>query len=370
MAKSKCSPEKGEVKRSLLAGASVLIVDDDPVFAQMASTYLIALGVDVHIAQHGVDGLRQLKNTEVDLVLCDLSMPVLNGVEFVEEVSMCYPSLPIIVVSATNQMSEVARALKYGIKDFLCKPITDYAQLSTAIVNTLEDCCYHMSDMRDFSSQWFQVDGGGELPELEELHWHLDYLQDHPHAARELLLALMPDPESTQGDWTCSYRLLQSADAMPFVFEYAWIINGQLVFYAVDTNEKNGGGIATTLLIRALFHDYLRNIQSLSADLQDLVTILEKGIAGLECACPVPIMIGVADLSFGYLSILSAGLNYTLTLDGEQKTVAGGNMLGDDGERSCPLQEMPIYRSGQISVSSVGANSFVFELVKKSLSIE
>ena len=84
----------------------IMLVDDDPIFRRITSGYLSAQGYDVMEAENGLDGLRKLRTVEPDLVLCDLSMPVLDGIEFVEEVSLEYPSLPLIVVSATDEVRQ------------------------------------------------------------------------------------------------------------------------------------------------------------------------------------------------------------------------------------------------------------------------
>ena len=122
------------------------------------------------------------------------------------------------------------------------------------------------------------------MPEEQELHWHLEYLEDNPMAAKDLLHALLPDKDTSQGDWKCSYRLLQSTDVMPLVFDYAWLMNGQFAFYLVDSASEGQNGAATTLLVRALFHDYLRNLKCFNADLKDIADLLEKGLACSDCA--------------------------------------------------------------------------------------
>ncbi|MDF5544432.1 two-component system response regulator, partial [Vibrio parahaemolyticus] len=167
----------------------------------------------------------------------------------------------------------------------------------------------HFSEQRDFSSQWFRVDDGGEIPDEQELYWHLEYLQQNPSAARDLLQALLPEKDAAQGDWRCSYRLLQSTDVMPLVFDYRWLMNGQFAFYLVDSASQANDGVATTLLVRALFDDYLRNLKSFSADLKDMVGIIEKGIECSECAGAVNAVFGVADLASSSVSILPAGLD-------------------------------------------------------------
>ncbi|WP_200853866.1 response regulator, partial [Klebsiella pneumoniae] len=112
-------PEDCEEEAQITAAKLILLVDDDPVFRRMTKGYLQKYGYQVIEAENGLDGLRKLRDHEPDLILCDLSMPVLNGIEFVEEVSSSYPSLPLVVVSATEEMADVAKALRFGIKDFL-----------------------------------------------------------------------------------------------------------------------------------------------------------------------------------------------------------------------------------------------------------
>lgn len=186
MLKTDQSSKRPSAAQPTLDGKLILVVDDDPVFRRLTGGYLISQGCTVCEAGNGVEGLQALKAEAPDLVICDINMPVLNGLEFVEEVCQAYPSLPMIVISATEDISDVAKVLKYGIKDFLPKPIENYAFLGEALVNTLNDSSNYIADQRDFASQWFRVDGGGEMPEEEELHWHLEYLQKKPPALREI----------------------------------------------------------------------------------------------------------------------------------------------------------------------------------------
>ena len=75
----------------------VMLVDDDPIFRRLTSGFLESQGYRVIEAENGLDGLQQLRTEEPDVILCDLSMPILDGIEFVEEVSLEYPSLPLIL---------------------------------------------------------------------------------------------------------------------------------------------------------------------------------------------------------------------------------------------------------------------------------
>ncbi|NAW70219.1 response regulator [Vibrio sp. V27_P1S3P104] len=340
----------------------IMLVDDDPIFRRVTSGYLSAQGYKVVEAEDGLDGLIKLRSNDPDLVLCDLSMPVLNGIEFVEEVSLEYPSLPLIVVSATDEMSEIAKALRYGIKDFLPKPIGNHEYLRCAIKSTLEDTTHHLSDQRDFASQWFRVDGGGDIPEEQELHWHLEYLRENPNTAKELLQALLPENDTSQGIWKCSYRLLQSTDVMPLVFDYAWLINGQLIFYIIDSSSDKELGVASTLLIRALFNDYLRNLRHHNADLKELAAIFERGIECSEGGAPIDALFGLADLTDGTVSLLPAGLPCQWSNGYIMHSVNPGIKLGENCLKNFITKDLPIHRGCQISASCIGASSFTLDI--------
>lgn len=343
----------------------IMLVDDDPIFRRVTSGYLSSIGYQVLEAEDGLDGLRKLRSAEPDLILCDLSMPVLSGIEFVEEVSLEYPSLPLIVVSGTDEMSDVAKALRYGIKDFLPKPIGNHANLGYAIESTLDDAFNHLADQRDFSSQWFRVDGG-DLPEEQELHWHLEYLQHHPSAAKDLLHALLPEKDTSQGAWKCSYRMLQSTDVMPLVFDYAWLMNGQFAFYLVDSTSNDEAGVATTLMVRALFHDYLRNLKSFNADLKDLAFMLEKGIECSDCAGPIEALFGIADMAEGTIAILPAGLGARWSNGYHTQNIAAGELLGHNCVKNFTTKELPIHSGCQLSLSRLGSSSFSLDIFQGS----
>lgn len=353
-------PDDSEAEAQIAAEKLILLVDDDPVFRRMTKGYLQQQGYQVLEAENGLDGLRKLRDSEPDIVLCDLSMPILNGIEFVEEVSLEYPSLPLIVVSATEEMADVAKALRFGIKDFMPKPITNHVHLASSIENILAN--NDDVHQRDFASCWYGVDSQGGIPEEQELHWHLQYLKENPNAARELLAALLPEKDSSQGDWKCNYRLLQSAELMPLVFDYAWLINGQFVFYVVDADSHAECGAASTLLVRALFHDYVRNLRNFSVELKDLAEIIERGMNCSEGIDEVSALLGVADLASGTVSLLPAGLDCQWSNGYAQSHIRSGVKLGDNSLRNFLTKDLPIRSGCQISLSKPSAYSFTLDL--------
>jgi CheY-like chemotaxis protein len=350
---------KSEVKHE---NRTIMLVDDDPIFRRFISVVLEKAGYGVIQAEHGLDGLQKLRNEVPDLIICDISMPILNGIEFAEEVSWEYPEVPMVVVSATDDMSDVARALRFGIRDFLTKPISMPKNLLSTILNILEDETKHVSTSRDFSSQWFRVGEQGDIPEDNELHWHLDYLRDNPSAARDLLTALLPDRDTKQGTWSCSYNLLQASENMPLVFDYAWLIDGQFAFYLVDSTTEQGCGVASALLVRALFNDSLRRQDLSRSGLTEFAKNLEKGIQCLNVAANVCALIGIVDMVDGSVSIFPAGLEAIWTEDGRKKYIEAGYKLGSGSDENSLVEEMSVLSGGKLNIANIGVSHFSLDI--------
>lgn len=348
---------------SVLEHKTIMLVDDDPVFRRFISVLLEKEGYFVLQAEHGLDGLQQLRKHVPDLIVCDISMPILDGIEFAEEVSWEYPDVPMIVVSATEDMSDVAKALRFGIKDFLTKPITRPAHLTSAIDNILQDEKKYPSTSRDFSSQWFRVGEQGEVPEDNELHWHLNHLKQNPNAAIELLTALLPSRDTKQGDWRCSYNLLQSSESMPLVFDYAWLIDGQFAFYLVDSTTDDSCGVGSALLIRALFNDGLRH-QEFASNLSDFVAQVEKGLECTDCASPVSAIFGIADMVDGTVDIVSTGIKAIWSTEQGNVSISPGNKLGENGVKNPMMAALEMGSSGKLTIANIGVSYFNLEIRK------
>ncbi len=349
-------------QKSRLDSRTIMLVDDDPIFRRFTSVVLEKEGYFIIEAEHGLDGLQKLREEVPDLIVCDLSMPILNGIEFAEEVSWEYPEVPMIVVSATEDMSDVARALRFGIKDFLTKPISTPKHLLSAISNILDEENKHISTSRDFASQWFRVGEEGDIPEDKELYWHLDHLKENPNAAKDLLTALLPDRDTRQGKWKCSYSLLQSSENMPLVFDYAWLIDGQFAFYLIDSTTVDGCGVATSLLVRALFNDSLRR-QQLSKDmLVEFAENLERGINCIDSVSSIGALIGIADMTDGTVSILPAGLDAIWT-EGERKThIEGGDHLGTGCVKNELVENLSILSGSKLNIANIGVSHFSLDI--------
>ena len=101
--------------------AKILIVDDEPQITRVLRTTLLTQGYSVRIAANGVEGLDAAHEWRPDLVITDVSMPEMNGIEFCRELR-AVSQVPIIVLSVRNQERTKIEALDAGADDYVTKP--------------------------------------------------------------------------------------------------------------------------------------------------------------------------------------------------------------------------------------------------------
>ncbi len=109
-----------------LAGR-VLVVEDNPVNALVAQATLESLGLDVAVAEHGLQALAWLTANEADLVLMDFHMPEMGGIEATRrirelEAQRGWLPMPIVAMSAGDQFDDHRRCLEVGMNDYISKP--------------------------------------------------------------------------------------------------------------------------------------------------------------------------------------------------------------------------------------------------------
>lgn len=107
-----------------MANAKILVVDDQKNIRLTVAQSLEPLGYEVKKAVNGEDGIKQLEAEEVDLVLLDLKMPGMGGVEFLKRAITLYPNLQVIIISAHGTVDNAVEAMKLGAIDFIQKPFT------------------------------------------------------------------------------------------------------------------------------------------------------------------------------------------------------------------------------------------------------
>ncbi len=100
----------------------VLLVDDEVIFVKPLARNIEKAGYEVDVAFSAEDAINKLKEDEFDLVLTDVRMPGVSGIDFTSWVKKEFPDLPVIVMTAYGSIKTAVSAMKAGAEDYVLKP--------------------------------------------------------------------------------------------------------------------------------------------------------------------------------------------------------------------------------------------------------
>jgi two-component system, NtrC family, response regulator HydG len=120
----------------MMKGESVLVVDDSLEMLELLQRQLKGMHLITFQASNVSDAIELLKHTSIDLLITDLQMPEINGMQLVHYVKEHYPELPVLVVTGYPSISGAVEAVKFGVIDYLVKPFTQI-ELSQSVENCL-----------------------------------------------------------------------------------------------------------------------------------------------------------------------------------------------------------------------------------------
>lgn len=117
--------------------ASILIIDDERAIRNVLKDILNNEGYTTEEAIDGEEGLNKFKQTNFDLVLCDIKMPKIDGIEFLQKAKEINADVPIIIISGHGNIETAVDAVKKGAFDYIAKP-PDLNRLLITIRNAMD----------------------------------------------------------------------------------------------------------------------------------------------------------------------------------------------------------------------------------------
>src|SRR5690606_27472010 len=115
----------------------LLIIDDEKSIRKTLSEILSFEGYKIEEAADGEEGLKKFKEKSFDVVLCDIKMPKLDGIEFLQKAGEANPDVPIIMISGHGTIETAVEAVKKGAYDYVSKP-PDLNRLLITIRNAMD----------------------------------------------------------------------------------------------------------------------------------------------------------------------------------------------------------------------------------------
>ena len=115
----------------------ILVIDDDKPIRNTLREILEFEKFKVDDAEDGEAGISKIKKSQYDLVLCDIKMPKMDGIEVLEKIQEIQPDLPVVMISGHGSIETAVEAIKLGAFDFIAKPL-DLNRLLVTVRNALD----------------------------------------------------------------------------------------------------------------------------------------------------------------------------------------------------------------------------------------
>ncbi len=116
---------------------SILIVDDELLIRDLLYDFFVSQGWQPSMADNGQKALDILAEKDIDLVLTDIRMPELDGLELTTEMKEHYPNIPVIIMTAYPSVDSAVQALRNKVADYITKPF-NINQLFKSVMSQIE----------------------------------------------------------------------------------------------------------------------------------------------------------------------------------------------------------------------------------------
>ena len=116
---------------------TILIIEDDIQYGEMLQDAMVDSRYNAFLAYSATGGIDIVRQKKIDLIISDITLPSVNGIQLAERLMKMYLDIPIILITSANDLDLIRRALKLGVIDYLVKPI-NVQELPLVIEKNLE----------------------------------------------------------------------------------------------------------------------------------------------------------------------------------------------------------------------------------------
>ncbi len=280
----------------------VLIVEDYRLFADILKNYLGEKGYESVISETGLGGVELFEEYDPDIVLVDISLPDISGLEVIQRIRKKSEGIPIIVVSGTDDINVAIEAVRRGAWDYILKPVTNFQIFDNTIQKALEKA-------------YFQ--------KKEKIY--LERLERHSLAAKKMQERLFPDEKVTWDNYTLSRHVIPSIDTSGDFIDYFQIDDKHFGFYLADVAGHGVAAAFLTIILKSSITLYLKQyVQMQDRAILDPARILE--LLNLELLQEdykrhITIFYGIVNITDNSITFSNAGLYpFPILFDGDKGT--------------------------------------------------
>jgi serine phosphatase RsbU (regulator of sigma subunit) len=276
--------------------ATILSIDDEPLVRESLVAFLEDSGYQMLEAENGEQGLHIIHEQKPDLVICDLHMPVMGGLDVLEQLRKESLDIPFIVVSGAGVIGDAVQALQLGAWDYILKPIVDMATLEHAVFRSLERKQL-LNDNENYRS---------------ELQESLNILKADQEAGRCMQQQLLPAPRKDIAGYHFSHHVLPSLYLSGDFVDYFRINDNFIGFYMADVSGHGASSAFVTVLCKSFIDGLVTQYQQQHnqdiIDPEKLFNVLNTHLITAKLGKHLTLFYGVIDLLREELCYCASGI--------------------------------------------------------------
>ncbi|MBT1118882.1 two-component system response regulator RssB [Stutzerimonas nitrititolerans] len=303
--------------------ATLLIIDDDDVVRASLAAYLDDSGFRVLQAPSGPKGLELFDSERPDLVICDLRMPQMDGLELIRLISERQNDLPVIVVSGAGVMNDAVEALRLGAADYLIKPLEDLAMLEHSVRRALDRSRLRLENRR-YREQLESAN--------RDLQASLHLLQEDQDAGRQVQMNMLPVTPWTTDDFHFAHQIIPSLYLSGDFVDYFRVDEHRIGFYLADVSGHGASSAFVTVLLKfmttRLLYESRRGGTLREFKSSEVLDHINRGLINCKLGKHVTMLGGVIDQERNVLHYSIGGhLPMPVLYDGESARYLEGRGL-------------------------------------------
>ncbi|WP_342246305.1 two-component system response regulator RssB [Pseudomonas sp. OTU5201] len=282
--------------------AKLLIIDDDEVVRASLAAYLEDSGFSVRQASNGLQGLQVFEQERPDLVICDLRMPQVDGLELIRRISELESETPVLVVSGAGVMSDAVEALRLGAADYLIKPLEDLAVLEHSVRRALDRAALRLENRR-YREKLESAN--------RELQASLHLLQEDQNAGRQVQMNMLPVTPWEVDGLRFAHQIIPSLYLSGDFVDYFRVDDRRVAFYLADVSGHGASSAFVTVLLKfmttRLLYESRRNGMLPEFRPSEVLGHINRGLINTKLGKHVTMLGGVIDEERGQLTYSIGG---------------------------------------------------------------
>ena len=282
--------------------ATLLIIDDDEVVRASLAAYLEDSGFNVLQAGNGLQGFEVFQREQPDVVVCDLRMPQVDGLELIRRINALEVETPIIVVSGAGVMTDAVEALRLGAADYLIKPLEDLAVLEHSVRRALD-----RAQLRQENRRYREKLEAAN----RELQASLNLLEEDQNAGRQVQMNMLPETPWQVDGLKFAHQIIPSLYLSGDFVDYFRVDERRIAFYLADVSGHGASSAFVTVLLKfmttRLLYESRRGGRMRQFKPSEVLGHINRGLINCKLGKHVTMLGGVIDEQSGEMNYSIGG---------------------------------------------------------------